>query len=89
MAKSVSLRLPHDEALLLYHFLLRYTTRHEHEIEDNADMLALDAACLALCEKLRHEIDEQYESRLDAARERLNEARQQRTEFVNESGETN
>lgn len=75
MAKAVSLRLSHDEALVLYHFLLRYTTRHEREIEDNADMIALHAACDALCDKLRHEIDEQYESRVDAARERLNEAR--------------
>jgi hypothetical protein len=68
-------RLSPDEALVLYHFLLRYTTRGEREIEHTGEQRVLDKVCLALCDKLEAEVSApDYEARVAGAQERVSEA---------------
>jgi hypothetical protein len=68
-------RLPHDEALVLYGFLMWYTNHCCVEVEHYAERLVLDKVCLSLCHKLISEIDPPgYEERLEAARERVHTA---------------
>jgi hypothetical protein len=79
--KGVQLRLQREESLVLYHFLLRYTTRHEHDIEHEAERLVLHKLCLTLCDKLAEEIDSpDYDALVDAAREQLHAKWRQSTD---------
>jgi hypothetical protein len=70
--KALTLRLTPDELLVLYHFLLRYTTRHEYQPENAGEDLVLEKVCLALCDAVRPAAD--YEEQVAAARERVYQA---------------
>lgn len=71
---AFALPLTPDEELVLYHFLLRYTTRHEHKPENAGEDAVLDKVCLALCEsgsvRLATESPD-YDALVDAARKRV------------------
>jgi hypothetical protein len=63
---------------VLYHFLLRYTTRHEHRPEHVGEDAVLDKVCLAVCDAdgVRPAVDSPDYDRLVAeARGRVYEAR--------------
>lgn len=79
MAKAFTLRLTSDEQLVLYHFLLRYTTRHEHQPENAGEDAVLHKVCLALCDAagVRSAAESpDYDALVAAARERVYAARQ-------------
>jgi hypothetical protein len=74
-AKAVTLRLTPDELLVLYHFLLRYTVRHEYQPEDRGENLVLDKVCSALCDAVLPAAESpDYEELVSAARKRVYQA---------------
>jgi hypothetical protein len=83
VAKAFALQLTPDEQLVLYHFLLRYTTRHEYEPEDAGEDAVLDKVCLALCDAagVRPAVESpNYDELVVAARERVYLARRRSTD---------
>jgi hypothetical protein len=79
VAKAFKLLLTPDEQLVLYHFFLRYTIRHEHQPESAGEDAVLHKVCLALCDAagVRPAVESQdYDELVAAARERVYAAQQ-------------
>ena len=80
MAKTFPLRLTPDEQLVLYHFLLRYTIRHEYQPENAGEDLVLNKVCCAQCEAVLPRVESpDYDALVAAARERVYQAWRRRS----------
>jgi hypothetical protein len=70
-SEPVSLDLSHDEALVLFEFVARYSESSQLEIADPAEQRVLWDICCLLERSLVEPLDPNYDDFLAAARERV------------------
>ncbi|MFL6227672.1 MAG: hypothetical protein ACJ741_02705 [Pyrinomonadaceae bacterium] len=68
---QISIVLPHDEALVLFEFLSRFSEREKLQIEDPAEARALWNVQAALEELLTEPFTSDYQELVNQARQRV------------------
>jgi hypothetical protein len=71
MSEDIAIRLPHDEALVLFEFFCRFDDSHDFTLRHNAEYLAFARLSAQLDKAFVEPFQPEYMDLLRAARERI------------------